>query len=234
MVRTASLDASETDGRAWRAGLFSTLLPLAGTATLLALHWHRIPARFAVHWRLDGQPDGWMDRSFASVFGPLLFTFTFVCGLGLLGELIARSSPGHEGRSALIKTMRTVVLASSWLVTILLCATSLLPLSHTPANHLPFLSIGACVFSWALAGYVAFRAIRMERIIVASQNSTEGRFWKAGLVYFNPQDSALMVPKRNGFGYTLNFGRPVCWIIFALLLLGPLLLPLFLHVSHHR
>lgn len=74
----------------------------------------------------------------------------------------------------------------------------------------------------------------MERIIVASQNSTDGRFWKAGLFYFNPGDSALMVPKRQGFGYTLNFGRPVCWVIFALILLLPLILPLFLHVSSRR
>ena len=73
-----------------------------------------------------------------------------------------------------------------------------------------------------------------ERIIVASQNSTDGRFWKAGLFYFNPGDSALMVPKRQGFGYTLNFGRPVCWLIFALILLLPLILPLFLNVSSRR
>jgi uncharacterized membrane protein len=94
--------------------------------------------------------------------------------------------------------------------------------------------MGAVVFSLGVVGYVAFRAIRMERIIVASQNSTDARFWKAGLLYFNPGDSALMVPKRQGFGYTLNFGRPACWLIFAFILLLPLILPLFLHVSSHR
>lgn len=94
--------------------------------------------------------------------------------------------------------------------------------------------MGAVAFGLGVMGYVAFRAIRMERIIVASQNSTDGRFWKAGLFYFNPEDSALMVPKRQGFGYTLNFGRPACWLILALILLLPLIFPLFLHVSSRR
>lgn len=43
-----------------------------------------------------------------------------------------------------------------------------------------------------------------------------------------------MVPKRQDFGYTLNLGRPVWWVIFALILLLLLVLPLFLHVSLRR
>jgi len=93
MVRTASLNASKVNERGWWFGLVSTLLLLAGTATLLALRWQTIPERFPVHWGLDGQPNGWTDRSFGSIFGPLLFTFALIGGLGLLGELIARSSP---------------------------------------------------------------------------------------------------------------------------------------------
>ncbi len=234
MVRTASLNASKINERGWWFGLLSTLLLLAGTATLLALRSQTIPERFPVHWGLDGQPNGWTDRSFGSIFGPLLFTFALIGGLGSLGELIVRSSPAHEGRPVMIKTTRTILIACSWFVTILLCGISLLPLSHNPTNLVPFLSIGAVVFSLGVVAYMAFRAIRMERIIVASQNSIEGRFWKAGLFYFNPGDSALMVPKRQGFGYTLNFGRPVCLVIFALILLLPLILPLFLHVSRRR
>lgn len=125
IVRTASLKASKVNERGWWFGLLSTLLLLAGTATLLALRWQTIPERFPVHWGLDGQPSGWTDRSFGSIFGPLLFTFALIGSLGLLGELIARSSPGHEGRPAMIKTTRTILVACSWFVTILLCSISL-------------------------------------------------------------------------------------------------------------
>ena len=42
--------------------------------------------------------------------------------------------------------------------------------------------------------------------------------WK-GIFYFNPDDPALLVPKRFGIGYTLNFGNPWSWVVLALILL---------------
>jgi len=34
----------------------------------------------------------------------------------------------------------------------------------------------------------------------------------------------VMVPKGSGLGWTFNFARPVAWVVFTLLLLGPLFL----------
>ena len=234
MIRAASLSVHKNNEGGWWFGLLSTLLPIVGTATLLTIYWKTIPDRFPIHWGIDGQPNGWAVRGPGSIFGPLLLGLVLISGLGLLGELIARSSPGHEGRPAMIRTTRTVLVACSWFVTVLLCAISLLPLSHNPTNFVPFLSIGACVIGLGVVVYTTIRASRMRETMMSSQNSTDGRFWKAGLLYFNPADSALMVPKREGFGYTLNFGRPVCWLILAFVVLIPLILPILLHVSRHR
>ena len=30
--------------------------------------------------------------------------------------------------------------------------------------------------------------------------------WKWGVFYFNPDDPSILVEKRSGLGYTLNFG----------------------------
>jgi uncharacterized membrane protein len=233
-VRTASLNTPTDNGEKWWLGLLSTLLLLAGTASLLANRWQTIPQRFPIHWGMDGQPNGWVDRTPGSVFGPLLFILTLVAIFGLLGELIARSSPGHEGRTAMIGTIRTILIACAWFVTILLCSTSLLPLAHDPTNFVPLLIMFSVVFSLGIIGYVIYRWTRMGPAIVAGQNSTDSRFWKAGLIYYNPGDSALMVPKRLGFGYTFNFGRPMSWLIFGAILLIPLLLPLLIHASANR
>lgn len=43
----------------------------------------------------------------------------------------------------------------------------------------------------------------------------DGRHWKAGMFYFNRGDSRILVPKRLGFGRTLNFAHPVAWVMFA-------------------
>ena len=43
--------------------------------------------------------------------------------------------------------------------------------------------------------------------------------YKWGVFYYNKNDSRIFVPKRYGFGYTLNFGKPYVIIGFILILL---------------
>ncbi len=235
IVRTASLNASMEEGKSiWWLGLLSTLLPLAGTVSLLTIRWQTIPERFPIHWGIDGRPNGWAHRSPASAFGLLILAAILILAIALLGEITSRSSPGHEGRAAMVRTTRTILLACSWFVTILLCSISLLPLAHNPTNLVPFIVIGCSVFSLGILGYIAYRSARLPQIIAAGQNSTDARFWKAGLIYYNPADSALMVPKREGFGYTMNFGRPISWLILGAILLIPLVLPILLRISSKR
>ncbi len=50
----------------------------------------------------------------------------------------------------------------------------------------------------------------------------DARYWLGGVIYNNPDDPDLFVPKRFGIGMTVNFGRPAG----KLFLLVPLLLPL--------
>jgi len=52
--------------------------------------------------------------------------------------------------------------------------------------------------------------------------------WK-GWFYSNPNDPALLVPKRYGVGFTLNFGNPWSWAVLALIILA-VALPIVLGV----
>jgi len=45
----------------------------------------------------------------------------------------------------------------------------------------------------------------------------EAESWKAGIFYYNPDDKRLMLPKRTGLGFTLNFAQPTAIILFLLL-----------------
>ena len=51
----------------------------------------------------------------------------------------------------------------------------------------------------------------------------DDRNWLAGLIYYNPDDSDLLVPKRLGYGWTVNFGHPrgklFLGVLIALILL---------------
>lgn len=52
------------------------------------------------------------------------------------------------------------------------------------------------------------------------------RYWLAGLIYYNPDDHEIFVPKRYGLGLTLNLGHPTG----KLIMIGMLLLPIALTV----
>jgi uncharacterized membrane protein len=49
----------------------------------------------------------------------------------------------------------------------------------------------------------------------AGTDRDDDLFWKAGLLYVNRDDPALVVAARFGVGWMLNFGNPVAWLLIA-------------------
>jgi uncharacterized membrane protein len=49
----------------------------------------------------------------------------------------------------------------------------------------------------------------------AGTDRDDDRFWKAGLLYVNRDDPAIVVGARFGVGWVLNFGNPVAWPLIA-------------------
>lgn len=66
-------------------------------------------------------------------------------------------------------------------------------------------------------GQSGSRVFRME----ASDTllSDDDRFWKLGMLYCNPDDASLFLPKRSGIGWTVNWGRPAVWALVVALVL---------------
>jgi uncharacterized membrane protein len=49
----------------------------------------------------------------------------------------------------------------------------------------------------------------------------DDRFWKAGLLYVNRGDPALVVAARFGAGWTVNLANPAAWLVIAALVAAP-------------
>jgi uncharacterized membrane protein len=49
----------------------------------------------------------------------------------------------------------------------------------------------------------------------AGTDRDDDRLWKAGLLYVNRDDPALVVGARFGVGWALNFGNPAAWLLIA-------------------
>jgi uncharacterized membrane protein len=51
--------------------------------------------------------------------------------------------------------------------------------------------------------------------LAAGTDRDDDRFWKAGLLYVNRDDPALVVGARFGVGWALNFAHPAAWLLIA-------------------
>ena len=49
-------------------------------------------------------------------------------------------------------------------------------------------------------------------------NRDDDTFWKAGMIYYNRDDPSVIVPKRFGIGYTVNYGNPLIKIAILILM----------------
>jgi uncharacterized membrane protein len=121
-----------------------------------------------------------------------------------------------------------IALQASWIV--LVRRQAGLTVALLPAA---FLLVLIAVAALARLGQGGNRMVAPNEKPAATSNvpvgdRTPDRYWKLGLFYFNREDSAVIVEKRFGLGYSLNFARPTAWIIVMLVMLGALI-PILAH-----
>ena len=212
-------------------GLMVAALPVLSLAALgfwVSFHWDRLPRRFPVHWGIDGA-DRWVNTTPATVFG-FLAVQAFVCLLlaGLawgLPNWSRRISTTGAGAAAERHFRRRIVQLSIVCEYFLACL----------AWFALFQPAAAAMNAWGLAlaaAIVAFTVSLMRggqggshATVIAGTapvgDHTPDVCWKWGLLYVNPADPSILVEKRFGIGYTLNFGNRWTWVVLALLLIAP-------------
>ncbi len=209
---------------------------LAGTALYLRWHWEEIPERFPVHWGVDGRPNGWSMRTPAGVYTPLLLGAAIVAGMalltyGLLRETRLVRAPGSGKAHLDLAHQAAYFLAGiEYFLATILSAVALLPLTRNFGAGVVLIAAILLV----LAIFPLAHRLNRARTPYASvsENSpapvagdgTLDEHWRLGVLYFNPEDSALFVEKRFGIGYTLNFARGTSWFILLMVLALPVAL----------
>jgi uncharacterized membrane protein len=212
-------------------GIAAVVVPFAilGAAALyLYFDWSRIPARFPVHWGIDGSPDRWSARTWQGVYLPLLMGAAqsgviLLIGLGILrasprGRVAANAAASAQFRRAMLQFLVAVV----WMTALLVAAVSVARvLAESPFGNLPPLLISLALISLAIP--FLWRIVRINRTIGSGGDGTPDECWKLGFFYCNPADPAIFVEKRLGIGYTCNFGNQTTWLVMGLMLLFSLI-----------
>jgi len=232
-----------------QAGPFAIL---AACAAYLKANWKRIPERFPVHWGADGRPNGWATRSPSGVYGPLVTGAIIIALLVVLSYAIliltrhVRASGAAAGAESRFRQAQLgVLVVVEYFVATMLAGVPLLALRQQ-ASQMPSVApviVGALVLVvgiFAVLIYTGQGGARLARAEGpgAAQSAVVGdrtpdRCWKAGMFYVNPDDPAILVEKRFGIGYTLNFGHPAAWILTGALLLVAVLSAVIAGLSTH-
>jgi uncharacterized membrane protein len=207
--------------------LIPALAVIAATAAVGALRYPGLPARIVTG---SGHRVPKSAVSVLIVAGQLYFTAVY-SGLMLI---VHRSRPDIEAADPAASTLRyrrflaaftraLLTLAALVDVSLLLIALpdwQVYRLSGI-GRALPVLPFAAGVL---LLAAVAARAgqggSRLNGNVrglasAAGTDRDDDQFWKAGLVYVNRDDPALVVGARFGVGWALNYGNPVAWLLIA-------------------
>jgi uncharacterized membrane protein len=207
--------------------LVPALAVMAATAAVGALRYPALPAYIV---NASGHRVSKSAVSVLIVAGQLYFTAVY-SGLMLI---VYRSRPDIDAADPAASTLRyrrfLAVITRALLTLVTLIDTTLLLVALPDwqvyrlsgiGRALPVLPFAVGVL---LLGAVAARAgqggSRLNSnvrglVLAAGTDRDDDRFWKAGLLYVNRDDPAIVVGARFGVGWILNFGNPVAWLLIA-------------------
>jgi uncharacterized membrane protein len=211
--------------------LVPALAVVGATVATGIVRYPHLPAQLPVHFAAGGAVDRYAATTVWSAFS-LVFAQVFVTAL-IAGLLLVtyRSRPEVDAADAAGSTRRyrrfLAAMGRALLVLAALVDLSLLLVAlQVWGVWRPSAAITAEATLPAVIGLVVVVAIavrmgqagaRLDGAAPASAagpgavNRDDDRFWVGGLIYVNRRDPAVVVSKRFGVGWTLNFGNPRAW-----------------------
>lgn len=222
-------------------------LPVLLTIGLIAFtvaNYNQFPDQIPVHWGADGKPDAYTEKSVLSVLSlPLILLVLQGMFVGIT-EMTKRSGikirPTNKQASKkrlmnLRKYTSWLLLLVSLLLTMLFSFLQVMTLYGNIFGDMMIMLVPLIFMFLTLAGSVVF-AIKvgkvdsdLDEVVVTDQDYQieeydEDRYWIGGMIYFNKQDPSVLVEKRFGIGMTINFARPMAYMVLVVPILLILLL----------
>jgi len=201
--RTASLTTAP-DRLPWFVWLGGCPLAVLGAAALyLYFNWDRIPERYPVHWGFEG-PNRWANRTIKGVYGELAFAAE-LCALLLILGIAAWYGARRSGSRPVILGG---IIAIEFVMGCMFAVVAVQPVLGIPVWTIMLGTVAAII------PIIVVMASKMRQLR-EPLDPTPRECWKAGVIYYNPNDPVLFVEKRGGLGYTFNFGNRWSWVLIA-------------------
>ena len=112
-----------------------------------------------------------------------------------------------------------------WITATIFTFIAVMPLERiTPSRWVVGCLIAALLVT--IFGFILYMA-KLQAEPSEADNTPDDCWRFGGQVYYNPDDPALMVEKRIGLGFTINFGHKMSWAFLGFTALT-MVLPIFL------
>ena len=190
----------------WLAILFPIAVPMV-TASIVLLCWNRFPPGYRPEHQFT-----------MALFAVLLGIFPSGCYFAL--RFGARSSDwsAMPQASRRYRTVLGLMLTFGFSGSIIqLCGPILIPLlGGRPFQYLnPFILCSMFATLGLLFVVVLLRRYLRHKLARVCGDPMSDSCWKWGYLYYNPTDSAVIVPSRTGIGFSLNNARGTVWFFYA-------------------
>lgn len=214
-----------------RLYVFPLLLCL-GLLLFLALSYDRLPSRVITQYSFSG-PEAFSMKSPALVlvFGlfPLVMVLVFLFAHWTI--LCAFRRPG--GRPDCMSAIHGILFFYANVLCVCFILLSLTCFGVISLSHkILLILILVATFIFVVSLLLAARQTRGKADIPPT-SSTNAHWYLAGTIYANPKDPAIFVPKRLGFGTTINVGNWKGAAIFLLMVLIVGVLPVLPYLLSH-
>ena len=211
---------------------------------VLAYFYPDLPDKIPVHWDLRGVPNRWAPKSFGSVFSaPIMMIYLqgmmLLIKHGLMQAKMTlpaqRTKEYLQSKEEVLKVNMQMIDIVRLFLSLMMGAISLSIIVYVLApSNVPLIT--AAIFGLALltmitTGYFIYRMMivnrkmkeKFGRSYVQRQSDADRWYW-GGLIYYNPDDPALMVEKLVGVGYTFNMGNKRVYLYLGYIALLPILI----------
>ncbi|TCW38109.1 putative membrane protein [Thermohydrogenium kirishiense] len=217
------------------------LLPAAIVILTLAVGiymYPNIPQRIPVHFNFRGEADSFADKSILSVFSicivqtvmTALMFFSYKM-IELAKQQIDPSDPeiSKEKNLRFRRIWSGFVVFASIIINAMLMVTAFIVygVGGSWQNNMAIFSLLMVLVITIVVIVISIKTGQGgERIKIGHENEKltsvdrdDDKYWKGGLIYYNPDDPALFVEKRFGVGWTFNFARPTAWLFILAIIL---------------
>lgn len=213
--------------------IFPALIVLIATIYVGISIYPTLPNILPTHFGTNGIPNQYAVKSVGTAFSLVFVQIGMTAGMYLLGYVITKTSQiidvsrpnvtfeqqeRFKFYSRDILYLFTATIDMTFMFSSFMAWQLIGPQYTFTLTLLPILLGTAMVIVVAMSmGQMGSRLNVKEAMNedTGLSNRNDDKEWKGGVLNYNKDSSAILVPKRFGVGWTLNFARPTSWLLIV-------------------